>query len=245
MRAWAAAIAGWIDANTLVFFVFLLLLLLWPDARDERYCSLCRCTGALSPLKPELIKTHVDDWCAAQTDSQNAYDISSAPPRSDGLERRSSGKAPRPRWWIYSQTRSTGPEQPTHLGPTKTATPPCAITFASTLSALKKSLVANLSAKRQLSVAKLSTKRIFSLAKRDFLVANGRMAADFSSPDETQDHWTIALIGTQLKLVMHKRFTVSVANFNNKSFLRTGTNLLTSKHSSNGRRSNSTTSVTS
>ena len=54
---------------------------------------------------------------------------------------------------------------------------------ASALSALKKSLVANLSAKRQLSVAKLSAKRIFSHAKRDFLVANGRMAADFSSPD--------------------------------------------------------------
>ena len=52
---------------------------------------------------------------------------------------------------------------------------------ASELSALKKSLVANLSAKRQLSVAKLSAKRIFSLAKRDFLVANGWMAADFSS----------------------------------------------------------------
>ena len=46
----------------------------------------------------------------------------------------------------------------------------------------EKAWVANLSAKRQLSVAKLSTKRIFSLAKRDFLVANGRMAADFSSP---------------------------------------------------------------
>ena len=53
---------------------------------------------------------------------------------------------------------------------------------ASAFYALKKSLVANLSAKRQLSVAKLSAKRIFSLAKRDFLVANGRMAADFSSP---------------------------------------------------------------
>ena len=53
---------------------------------------------------------------------------------------------------------------------------------ASALSVLKKSLVANLSVKRQLSVAKLSAKRIFSLAKRDFLVANGRMAADFSSP---------------------------------------------------------------
>ena len=60
-----------------------------------------------------------------------------------------------------------------------------AITFGphrSALSALKKSLVANLSAKRQLSVAKLSTERIFSPAKRDFSVANGRMAADFSSP---------------------------------------------------------------
>ena len=53
---------------------------------------------------------------------------------------------------------------------------------ASALSALKKSLVANLSAKRQLSVAKPSAKRNVSLAKRDFLVANGRMAADFSSP---------------------------------------------------------------
>ena len=53
---------------------------------------------------------------------------------------------------------------------------------ASALSALKKSLFANLSAKRQLSVAKLSAKRNVSLAKRDFLVANGRMAADFSSP---------------------------------------------------------------
>ena len=53
---------------------------------------------------------------------------------------------------------------------------------ASALSALKKCSVANLSAKRQRSVANLSTKRIFSLAKWDFLVANGRMAADFSSP---------------------------------------------------------------
>ena len=58
------------------------------------------------------------------------------------------------------------------------------IRSASALSALKKSLVTNLSAKRQLSVAKLSAKRIFSLAKWDFLVANGRMAADFSSPGE-------------------------------------------------------------
>ena len=83
--------------------------------------------------------------------------------------------------------RSTGPERPTplQLGPTErrlSGTLRDHVRSASALSALKKSLVANLSAKRQLSVAKLSAKRIFSLAKRDFLVANGRMAADFSSP---------------------------------------------------------------
>ena len=50
-----------------------------------------RCTGALFPFKLELKKTHVDDWSAAPTDRQNAY---------DGLERRSSGKAPRPRGWF-------------------------------------------------------------------------------------------------------------------------------------------------
>ena len=54
---------------------------------------------------------------------------------------------------------------------------------ASALSALKKVWSRNLSAKRHLSVAKLSAKKNVSLAKRDFLVANGRMAADFSSPE--------------------------------------------------------------
>ena len=63
-----------------------------------------------------------NDWCATQSDSHNACNISSAPLRSDGLERRISGKAPR--GLIYLRTRSTGPERPTplHLGPTKTAT---------------------------------------------------------------------------------------------------------------------------
>ena len=85
--------------------------------------------------------------------------------------------------------RSTGPERPTplHLGPTKMSATDLerSRSVRIALSALKKGLVANLSAKRQLSVAKLSAKRIFSLAKRDFLVANGRMAADFSSPATT------------------------------------------------------------
>ena len=77
---------------------------------------------------------------------------------------------------------------------------------ASALSALKKSLVANLSTKRQLSVAKLSAKRIFSLAKRDFLVANGRMAADFSSPDKLKQ------IHLKRKEMLKRVFAGSVAN---------------------------------
>ena len=125
--------------------------------------------------------------CAAQTDSHSAYDIFSALQSSDGLGRRISGKAPRHRGWIYSQTRPTGPngQLPLHLGPTKTSAKdlPRSRSVRIGVVRFEKSLVANLSAKRQLSVAKLSAKRIFSLAKRDFLVANGRMAADFSSPD--------------------------------------------------------------
>ena len=97
---------------------------------------------------------------------------------------------------IYSQTRSTGPERPSLLHLRRTTSERLQRTLydhvrsASALSPFKKSLVANLSAKRQLSVAKLPTERIFSLAKRDFLVANGRMAADFSSPEEWLS-WTI------------------------------------------------------
>ena len=98
------------------------------------------------------------------------------------------GKASRPRGWIYSQTRSTRSERPTRTIPCiwdqqrQPRTLRDHVQSASALSALKKSLVANLSAKRQLSVDKLSAKRNVPLAKRDFLVANGRMAADFSSP---------------------------------------------------------------
>ena len=113
------------------------------------------------------------------------------PLRSDGLERGSSGKAsrsrPRGRAGVDLLANTIdGARTANSLASwtDKDCHAPCAITLspASALSALKKSLVASLSAKRQLSVAKLSAKRIFSLAKRDFLVANGRMAADFSSP---------------------------------------------------------------
>ena len=75
-----------------------------------------------------------DDWsCAAQTDSHNECDISSAPLSSDGLERRISGKAPWPRGWIYSQTRSTGSELTANSlasWTNKDRHSPCAITFS-------------------------------------------------------------------------------------------------------------------
>ena len=88
----------------------------------------------------------------------------------------------------HSQTKSTGRERPaTPFHRDRQGLPRTLrdhVRSSSALSAFKKRLAANLSAKLQLSVAKLSTKGIFSLAKRDFLVANGRMAADFSSPGQ-------------------------------------------------------------
>ena len=74
------------------FFKFFCFLFSFFGRTLASNASLCRCTGALSPLKPELKKTHADDWSAAQlqTDSQNAHDISSAPLSSEGLKRRSS-----------------------------------------------------------------------------------------------------------------------------------------------------------
>ena len=150
--------------------------------------------------------------CAAQTGSHSAYDIFSAPQSSDGLGRRISGKAPRHRGWIYSQTRPTGPngQLPLHLGPTKTSAKDLPRSRSVRISVVRfeKSLVANLSAKRQLSVAKLSAKRIFSLAKRDFLVANGRMAADFSSPDRPlhgKFEWSSILFFQSMRMVLSIR----------------------------------------
>ena len=54
------------------------------------------CSKIVSPLKPELKKTYAHcRWLKCpQTDSQKAYDCSSAP--LDGLERRSWRKVPRP-----------------------------------------------------------------------------------------------------------------------------------------------------
>ena len=103
--------------------------------------------------------------------------------------RRISGKAPRHRVGLPALANTIdGPERstPLHLGPTKTSAKDLARSRSVRIGVFrfekKKRLVANLSAQRQLSVAKLSAKRIFSLAKRYFLVANGRMTADFSSP---------------------------------------------------------------
>ena len=125
-----------------------------------------------------------DDWCAAPSDSHNACNICSAPTklRSKG---ESQGRHLDPGGGFTRKHDRRGPngQLPCILDRQKLPrTLRNHVESASALSALKKSLVASLSAKRQLSVAKLSAKRIFSLAKRDFLVANGRMAADFSSP---------------------------------------------------------------
>ena len=156
-------------------------------------------TGALSPLKNELKKTHVDAGCAHANWQSKRVQYFLRPTNLRCLEKRSSGKAPRPRdWTSYSQTRSTGPERLTLSKCILDKGVLCTTPFldrqrlpltlrnhvrsSSALSALKKSLVANLSAIRQISVAKLSTKRIFFTRQRDFLVANGRMAADFLSP---------------------------------------------------------------
>ena len=147
-----------------------------------------RCFGALARLKHQLKRTRVETNVPRKL-TITARTIFS-PPHKDGLGKRTSGKAPRNSktpGWVYSQTRSTGPngQLPCILDRQRRLPKTLRdyIRSASALSALKKSLVANLSAKRQLSVAKLSAKRIFSLAKWDFLVANGRMAADFSSPE--------------------------------------------------------------
>ena len=97
---------------------------LYEAAHEKRY--LMAFSGKYEKNPNWKTETHVDDWCAAQTDSHNACDISSAPLSSDAWSRKENlaGKAPRPRGWIYSQTRSTRSERPTplHLGPTKTAT---------------------------------------------------------------------------------------------------------------------------
>ena len=105
--------------------------------------GLCQCTGAFSPLKPELKKTHVDcDWCAAQTDSHNACDISSVPLSSVGLERRISGKAPRPRGGFTRKHDRRGPNGQLQCildqqRPPRTLRDPVQSAYASALSALK------------------------------------------------------------------------------------------------------------
>ena len=174
--------------SNLLLRILLFLLLLWPNASLLwPNASLCRCTGALARLKHQPKRTHVETTVPRKL-TVTARTIFSPPHKTQ----------------MVSEGESQGRHQDTGGGFTRkhdrrarTANSltswtdkdvcqrPCAIALArsaSAMSALKTSLVANLSAKRQLSVAKLSAKRIFSLAKRDFLVANGRMAADFSSP---------------------------------------------------------------
>ena len=95
-----------------------------------------------------------------------------------------------------------GPERPTplHLGPTKTSAKELARSRSVRIGVVrfgKKVWPPTCPLNGRLSVAKLSAKRIFSLAKRDFLVANGRMAADFSSPAT----WIASTLWTRLWLL--------------------------------------------
>ena len=72
-----------------------------------------------------------DEWCAAQSDSHNACNISSAPLSSDGLERRISGKAPRPRGGFTRKHDRRGPNGHSLASWTdKDCHAPCAITLS-------------------------------------------------------------------------------------------------------------------
>ena len=172
--------------SNLLLRILLFLLLLWPNA------SVCRCTGALARLKPELKRTHVETNVPRKL-TVTARTIFPPPHKAQIVsEGESQGRH------LHVDTGGGFTRKHDWRGPKRQLVLPCIldrqrrlprtlrdhVRSALALSALKNSLVANLSAKRQLSVAKLSPKRIFSLAKRDFLVANGRMAADFSSPEE-------------------------------------------------------------
>ena len=204
--------------SNLLLRILLFLLLLWPNA------SVCRCTGALTRLKDEWKRTHVETNVPRKL-TVTARTIFPPPHKAQIVsEGESQGRQLYIAWYreIGSLAPLDAPMWPKFHASSDVREPislhqavdtgggftrkhdrrgpkgqlPCIldrqrrlprtlrdhVRSASALSALKKSLVANLSAKRQLSVAKPSAKRIFSLAKRDFLVANGRMAADFSSP---------------------------------------------------------------
>ena len=127
----------------------------------------------------------IDDECAAQIDSHNAYDISSAPLNSDGLERRISGKAPRPRGWP-SQTRSTGSRTANSLASwtDKDCHASCAITFGPhrRCPLWKKVWSPTCPLNGSFQSPNCPLKGFFT-RQTGFLVANGRMAADFRALD--------------------------------------------------------------
>ena len=174
--------------SNLLLRILLFLLFLWPNA------SVCRCTGALARLKPELKRTHVETNVLIRyflRPTTNTNTIFPPPHKAQIVsEGESQGRHLDTGGGFTRKHDRRGPNgQLSCILDRQRRLPRTLrdhVRSASALSALKKILVANLSAKRQLSVAKLSAERIFSLAKRDFLVANGRMAADFSSPGHFQ-----------------------------------------------------------
>ena len=126
--------------RTLFFEFFFFFFFDWT--RSRRTLVSANALGHFLCSTPNWKKTHVDDWCAAQTDSHNACDISYAPLSSDGLARRISGKAPRPRGGFtrkHDQPRSPNGQLPCILDQQR---PPRTlrdhVQSASALSALKK-----------------------------------------------------------------------------------------------------------
>ena len=178
--------------SNLLLRILLFLLLLWPNASLLwPNASLCRCTGALARLKHQLKRTRVETNEPRKL-TVTAHTIFSPPHKAQMVsEGESQGRHLDTGGGFTRKHESTGlnGQLPCILDRQRRLPKTLRdhVRSASALSALKESLVANLPAKRQLSVAKLSAKRIFSLAKRNFLDANGRMAADFSSPDSKRD----------------------------------------------------------
>ena len=110
-----------------------------------------------------------------------------APQSSDCLGRRISRKAPRYQGWIYSQTRSKGPkgQLPLHLGPTKTSAKNLARSRSVRIGVVRFEKVWSPTCPLNGSFQSPNypLKGFFHSPNGIFLVANGRMAADFSSPE--------------------------------------------------------------
>ena len=113
-----------------------------------------------------------------------------------------------------------GPERPTplHLGTDKNCHVPCAITLSPhrRCPLWKKVWSPACPLNGSFQSPNCPLKGIFSIAKRDFIVANGRMAADFSSPDVVIFFWPWALRGHE----SHRSLAMAVRAQTQASFKR-------------------------